>query len=177
MADPFSIAGGALSLTSVLIKVHQEHAKNPSRAPGLADIMKSIPDTVFQISNRITATVNELEKDCDKAGLDPKKTLDELKTDPGFWLSRRRRALDNFEMRVKEIREEIAVLFDDVVAISNCSGAEELIAVSYAQALEAKDALRRDTGEDVPIGKIMDNLRSASEKMRAQIGDMGKNKN
>ena len=79
-------------------------------------------------------------------------------------------------MRVKEIREEIAILFDDVVAISNCSGAEELIAASYAQALEAKDALRRDTGEDVPIGKIMDNLRSASEKMRAQIGDMGKKK-
>jgi len=36
--------------------------------------------------------------------------------------------------------------------------------------------LRRDTGEDVPIGKIMDNLRNASEKMRAEIDDMGKKK-
>jgi hypothetical protein len=99
-----------------------------------------------------------------------------LKTDPGYWFGRRRRILDKFELRAKALREELAVLFDDVVAISNCSGATEVISSSYAQALEAKKALRQGTNEDLPIGKIMSNLRDAAEKIRAEVGDLGKKK-
>jgi hypothetical protein len=108
MPDPFSIAGGALSLTSTLIKVHQEHARDPKSSPGLADIMKTIPGTVFEATGRIIAEVDKLEKDCVKADIDPKKTLDTLKTNKGFWLGRRRRTMDNFTIRVTAIEQELA---------------------------------------------------------------------
>jgi hypothetical protein len=176
MPDPFSIAGGALSLTSTLIKVHQEHARDPKAAPGLADIMRTIPGAVFEATGRMIAEVNKLEKDCGKAGLDPKKTLDELKTDRGFWLTKRRRVIDNFTIRVTAIEQEIAVLFDDLVAISNCSESEALIANGYRQALELKQALRNDTSDRLPIRDIMTNLRDYAEKIRADVGDLGRKK-
>lgn len=170
MAEPFSLLAGGLELTSVLIKIQQEHAKNPERAPGMADILKTIPGAAFEMSNRIIAEANKLEKDCMKAKLDPSKTLDELKTDRGYWFQKRRRVLDNFEIRAKAIREEIAVQFDDVVAISNCSESEDLIAAGYGQALEYKRALRKATGDDLPIGTIIKNLRDYAEMIRAELG-------
>jgi len=176
MPDPFSIAGGALSLTSTLIKVHQEHARDPKSAPGLADIMRTIPGAVFEATGRIVAEVDKLEKDCAKAGLDPRETLDALKTDKGFWLGKRRRVIDNFTIRVTAIEHELAVLFDDLVAISNCSESEAVIAKGYGEALELKRALRKGTDPELPIGAIIHNLRDYAQQLRADVGDLGKKK-
>jgi hypothetical protein len=68
----------------------------------------------------------------------------------------------------------VAVLFDDVVAISNCSESEELIATGYRQSLESKRALRKDTDQELPVGQILKTFRSHAEKIRAELGDMGK---
>jgi hypothetical protein len=176
MADPFIIAGGALSLINTLVKIHQEHARDPAHAPGMADIMKTIPGAAFEASGRIIAEVEKLQHDCDKAGIDPKQTLDELKSHKGWWFGKRRRVLDNFKIRVTAIGNEVAVLFDDVVAISNCSESEELIASGYRQALESKRVLEKDIADSRPVGEILENLRRHAQNIRAEIGDLGKKK-
>jgi DNA-directed RNA polymerase beta' subunit len=60
-----------------------------------------------------------------------------------------------------------------VVAISNCSESEDLITAGYRQALERKNALRRDIDDRQPLEIILRNLRKHAEEMHAELGDMG----
>jgi hypothetical protein len=131
-----------------------------------------ISTEISTISEKITDMVSKLEQDCEEARLDPSKTLDQLATDRGFWLGKRRRVLAKFEIRAKALCEEIAVLFDDVVTISNISRAEELTASCRGEVLEAKKALLGNTDDHLPIGLILGNLRGAAEKIRAKVRDI-----
>lgn len=180
MFDPmslFGIAGGALNLTSTLIKVHQEHARDPQRAPGLADIMRTIPGAAFAASERMIAAVEKLEQEIRGAGIDPgpTETLDDLMANTTkLWINKRYRVLDRFKANISAIAAEIETLFDDLVAISNCSESEALIARSYKQALERKQALRRDIDDQQPLFTILKHLRNHAQQLRSEIGDLDK---
>lgn len=175
MPDPFTLgaAGGALNLTSTLLKIHQEHARDPKRAPGFADIMRTIPGAAFEATGKILAELDRLEVDCKKAKLDLNQTFDQLWSDTWVWKSKRYRLLQRFERNMQAMSSELAALFDDVVAIANCSESEDLVAKGYKQALERKNVMRRDTSDDKPIGEVLRGIRRHAEELRAEIGDMG----
>ena len=46
----------------------------------------------------------------------------------------------------------------------------------FSSLLELKQALRKGTSDGLPIGDIMTNLRDYAEKIRADVGDLGKKK-
>lgn len=176
MPDPtgasFGIAAGALTLTNTLIKLYQDNADDPDLPPRLADIIRVIPDAVMKGTQNVIAAVDALEQNCLEVQIDTSKPLELLKADTKIWQRHRRRVLDQFMGTVSAITNELEMLFDDVVAVSNCSESERLVARSYKQARERKQQLRRAVDDELPIATIVANLRNCAQDLLAEVGDM-----
>jgi hypothetical protein len=182
MADPtfglFTAAGSALSLVNTLIKLHQEHAKDPKRYPALSTVMASIPIAALEAADRLIVELDGFERDFKAAGLDLSKNISELSKVRTFWIGPSPRVVSRFQRRVMAIGSELAASFDSVVAIADCQGKDgtlaDLIANTFGEAREAKNNLRDAAHDERPVGEIIKTLRSYAEHVKANLGDIGR---
>jgi hypothetical protein len=178
MAEPataLSIASGSLTLANAIVKILQEHKKNPKDAsPRVAELVAALPAAAMQATGSLINEIVRLRKDCLKAGIDLKMNLDQLREQTAIYHFSKRRVLKTFQARVEGIAGEISILFDDVVSVFDCADRLDLVARSFKDSRKDKDKLRNETRDSLPLGRILDNLQKHAEKVRQEIGDIGR---
>lgn len=182
MIDPATGAiigatSGSLTLLNTIVKLAQEHNKNPdAHPPSLADVIASLPGEAQKLTGEIIAQVQAFRDELLKAGIDPKLTLDDLQEQTWFYQRRRRKILKMFQARAEAIAAEISILFDDVVSVADCADRLHIVARSFEASRAEKQRLRDGTKDGLPVGEILDNLIGHAEHVREQLGDLNRKK-
>jgi hypothetical protein len=182
MLDPATGAiigtvSGSLTLVNALIRICQEHDKDPKATPSnVAELIAALPAAALKATDDLIKQVEALRDECRAAGIDLDLTLDELLQQSWFFQRRRRRVLKTFQGRIDGIASEITTLFDDVVSVSDCADRLNAIARSFEASRQQKEKLRDETNDTLPLGKILHNLQAHAERARAELGDLNRKK-
>jgi hypothetical protein len=179
MIDPVTGAalgtvGGGLTLLNSMVKIYQDHKKNPkSYPPAMAELIAALPAMALKLTGEFIAEIEKLRRDCLTVGIDLNLTHDQLQEATSFYQRSRRKLLKDFQTRVEGIVGVISIFFDDFVAVANCCDKLDVLSRSFADSRKQKIALRKGTTPDLPLGTILDNLQKHAEDLRAEIGDLG----
>ncbi|TSA03392.1 MAG: hypothetical protein D4R81_03425 [Nitrospiraceae bacterium] len=107
------------------------------------------------------------------ANFDLKKTIAQLEADTATWRYKKYKKLRNFRPRVTAISSELNMFIGDIVALTHCKEAEDVIAESFRKARKRKDKLKSDVDFDTqPAGKVLDKLQVHAEELRTELQRM-----
>lgn len=178
MPDPIgglALASGSISLLTSLVKMYQETDPKKAKSqapPAMAEVLKALPALAFRTSGELIAEVQELRTACIRAKVDLTKSVEDNRETAWFWQRGRFRVLDRFELGVAKITGELKLFFDDVVAVANCSQAEELVARGFAESRAQKDSLDKNLQEAKTLGAILDIFEREATSLRQKLGPM-----
>lgn len=180
MIDPATGAvigtiGGSLTLINSLIRICQEHQQNPdSTPPNVAQLVAMLPAAALKATGDLIEQIKQFRDECYAAGIDLKLTKAQLQEQAWFYQRGRRRILKMFDARIDRISQEISILFEDIVSVSDCADRLNAVARSFEAARKEKESLRKGTSEDLSVGEILHNLQEHAERARAQLGDLNR---
>jgi len=164
-------AAAGLTLLNNLVKLIQSAREKGSRL-GIADITEKLPAEAFTLAGQFVQHVTTLRQSFLNAKIDPKKTIDELQAETGWWRYKRYKLVNNFKANINAICDQLGSFLDDVVSIAHCREAEDVVAHSFREAEDLKAKIRTETDYKMPIEDIFKHLLDHAEKLRAQLGDM-----
>jgi hypothetical protein len=171
----FGATAGSLTLVNALIKICEEHRRNPKAdPPNVAEVIGALPAAGLRATDELVREITGLRQECRDVGIDLDKPLRELQTGTGLFERRRRRLLKTFMGRVDAIGAELSVLFDDVVAVCDCADRLNKVARSFELSRQEKEQLGAEISERLPLGTILTHLLNHAEKARVRLGDLNR---
>jgi hypothetical protein len=169
----FEGAATGLSLLERLFKMVDSARKDGKRLQ-IADILHRLPAEGFSLAGDIAQKVEKLRQSFLNAKINLSLSLTALQAQTEWWRYKQYRLVRRFAADTNALKTSIGHLLDDFVALAHCSEAEDLIASSFKQAQEITKNLSSTIQQELPVGKIFDELLDTARRIRSSLGDAQK---
>lgn len=157
-----------LTLLSSLISLMQT-ARKEGKDVGLAEIMAKLPGQTFELSKDLIRETQKIKQDFLDASIPLDKSIDELQSDYGWWRFGKHKLLRRFESRSNAIANDLGHFLDDFLAVANCTGTEELVALSFSNAKGRQHEIDSINRREAYVGDVFDQMIGHAGHLRDEV--------
>jgi len=164
-----ALSGGLSSVNSAL-EICKKVKKSDN--PSLHLLVRELKPKTLELCEKILRELNLLKQSMLNKKLDMGQTLDQLEETKSYWRLGQYRLIRNFRQNINGIETAIGLALTDAVAVANCSEQEEVVIASMRDAKSQRDNIKEITDVNRPVGKLLDDLISYVEWLRAEIDSL-----
>ena len=169
---PYQMAAAILSAIAQLIGLRNNltnGAGSEKQRKALAPVIDALPDKAKSTLNEFVERIDKFETSLRKAGVDLNHTPNSLQSEVSFLRRRWYQLPKDFDAHIAALSTELEHYFDDVIAVLNCCGGEELLSFGLAQ--EYSMMLEKQINPTKPMKEILGALKGNAQDLLAQLRD------
>lgn len=169
---PYQMGASILGAIAQLIALRNNivnGAGSEKQRKALAPVIDALPGKAKSTLNEFVERIDKFEASLRKAGVDLNHTPNSLQTEVSYLRRRWYQLPKDFNAHIAALSTELEHYFDDVIAVLNCCGGEELLSFGLAQEYSGK--LGEQINPTKPMKEILGRLKSSAQDLLAQLRD------